>query len=69
MGDYTKANRATWEARTATTRPPPTTMWPGRGAASMLANRWRLGSALVQLSSILDGCDGELIRARLESSA
>jgi len=38
------------------------------GAAAMLGNRWRLGAALVQLSSILDGCDGELARARLESS-
>jgi CDP-L-myo-inositol myo-inositolphosphotransferase len=38
------------------------------GAAALLGNRWRLGSALVQLSSILDGCDGELARARLESS-
>lgn len=38
------------------------------GAGSMLGNRWRLGSALVQLSSILDGCDGELARARLEGS-
>ena len=38
------------------------------GAGSMTAGRWGLGGALVQLSSILDGCDGELARARLESS-
>ncbi len=39
------------------------------GAAAMLRRRWRLGAALAQLSSIVDGCDGELARARLESSA
>ncbi|WP_273846211.1 NTP transferase domain-containing protein [Rubrobacter calidifluminis] len=38
------------------------------GAFSILRGRMRLGGALVQLSSVVDGCDGELARARLESS-
>jgi len=38
------------------------------GAGLLAAGRLRLGGALVQLASIVDGCDGELARARLESS-
>lgn len=38
------------------------------GAGMLLRGRWTLGGALVQLASIVDGCDGEIARARLEAS-
>lgn len=38
------------------------------GAGLLAAGRLRLGGVLVQLASIVDGCDGELARARVESS-
>lgn len=38
------------------------------GALAVGRGAWRRGAILIQVSSILDGCDGELARARLESS-
>lgn len=38
------------------------------GALSILRGQKKTGGALLQLSSVVDGCDGELARARLESS-
>ncbi|BBL78667.1 CDP-alcohol phosphatidyltransferase [Rubrobacter xylanophilus] len=38
------------------------------GAGLLAAGRLRLGGVLVQLASVVDGCDGELARARVESS-
>ncbi len=38
------------------------------GEGALMRGSWRLGGGLIQLSSILDGCDGEIARARLESS-
>jgi len=38
------------------------------GAGCFSRGRWLAGAALVQLSSVVDGCDGEVARARLEYS-
>lgn len=38
------------------------------GAGLLARGAWAYGGLLVQVSSVLDGCDGEIARARLESS-